>query len=732
MRLSSIAARPRRRSCHHGYRFGSGPLPPIGRPDRASGPRELGAEQLLDGPHVRRAARLLHHLADQEIDRPVLPRPELLHGARVLGDRLHHPRLQGGRVGDLPKSAGCHDLLDGLARLERLLKHLLGRGDGDRPSLDQADQARDVLGGDLALGQLDPGLVQQTREVLGHPVGHGRGGSPDLDGLLQEIRGRLRRADQHGLLGSQPELAFEPGPAGGGQLGEVRLGEVAVVKRFLLGSQRVGRAFSLVEVTSLLNQRLARAERGGLPLLLVLQGSFERANGVQVLDLDLRAVLGGTGWADRDVRVASERALLHPDVRDVEGLERGPELVEVRAGLLGRADVRLRDDLDERHAGPVVVDQRVLGLRDAPGRSHVGGLAGVLLHVHPSDADPMGYPIDLHVEVSREADRKVVLGDLEVLRHVRVEVVLPVEERVPSDLAVQRKTDPHDVLDRSLVRYRQRARKPQADGADVGVRGGPELVPAAAEHLRARRQLDVALKADDGLEVLAHASGELSRSRPYPEAMTRTAGPPTARADPPLVWVALGAVYIVWGTTYFAIRIVNQTMPPLLSASIRFLVAGTVMFAWTIRRGDRVGDRPGPRQWRAAAIVGCALLLGGNGGVVWAERTVPSGIVALIIALVPLWMALVDRVLLKHRLRVPTVVGLTSGFAGAALLVGSSAGGGGVDLTGMLFALAASLSWASGSLYSRHAPLPKRPFVGVGMEMLCGGVALGIVAILAE
>jgi drug/metabolite transporter (DMT)-like permease len=105
--------------------------------------------------------------------------------------------------------------------------------------------------------------------------------------------------------------------------------------------------------------------------------------------------------------------------------------------------------------------------------------------------------------------------------------------------------------------------------------------------------------------------------------------------------------------------------------------------------------------------------------------------VALIIALVPLWMALVDRVLLRHRLGVPTIVGLTTGFAGAALLVGSSATGGAVDLNGMLFALGASISWASGSLYSRHAPLPKRPFVGVGMEMLCGAVALGIVAILA-
>jgi drug/metabolite transporter (DMT)-like permease len=212
--------------------------------------------------------------------------------------------------------------------------------------------------------------------------------------------------------------------------------------------------------------------------------------------------------------------------------------------------------------------------------------------------------------------------------------------------------------------------------------------------------------------------------------MTRTTESSTARATPPLVWIALGAVYIVWGTTYFAIRIVNETMPPLLAASVRFILAGAVMYAWTIRRGDREGDRPGLPQWRAAAIVGTALLLGGNGGVVWAERTVPSGIVALIISFVPLWMALIDRALLKHRLGPLTMVGLVTGFVGAALLVGGSASGGGVPLEGMLFAVGASLSWASGSLYSRRAPLPTRPFVGVGMEMLCGGVALGIVALL--
>ncbi len=195
------------------------------------------------------------------------------------------------------------------------------------------------------------------------------------------------------------------------------------------------------------------------------------------------------------------------------------------------------------------------------------------------------------------------------------------------------------------------------------------------------------------------------------------------------IWIALVAVYIVWGTTYLAIRVVNQTLPPLLAASVRFLVAGSLMYAWTIRRGDREGDRPGRVQWRAAAIVGLLLLLGGNGAVVWAERTIPSGIAALLVALVPLWMALLDRVVFQRHLPARTVVGLVAGFAGAALLVGGSVRGH-VDLVGMLFVVFASLSWASGSLYSRNAPLPARPFVGISMEMLAGGAGLFVAAVL--
>lgn len=198
--------------------------------------------------------------------------------------------------------------------------------------------------------------------------------------------------------------------------------------------------------------------------------------------------------------------------------------------------------------------------------------------------------------------------------------------------------------------------------------------------------------------------------------------------SPATIWAALGAVYVIWGTTYLAIRVVNETLPPLLSASVRFLVAGSLLYAWTIRRGDREGDRPTRVQWRSAAIVAVLLMLGGNGGVVLAEKTIPSGVAALLVALVPLWMALLDRMFFGGHLRGRAIVGLVAGFGGAALLLGSEASGD-VDLVGMLFVVGASLSWAIGSLYSRKAPLPKRPFVGMGMEMLVGGIALAVAGI---
>jgi drug/metabolite transporter (DMT)-like permease len=197
------------------------------------------------------------------------------------------------------------------------------------------------------------------------------------------------------------------------------------------------------------------------------------------------------------------------------------------------------------------------------------------------------------------------------------------------------------------------------------------------------------------------------------------------RASPALIWLALGAVYLIWGSTYFAIREAVLTLPPLLMASVRFLVAGGLLYVWAIRRGDREADRPGVPQWRAAFIAGSLLLLVGNGGVVLAERTVPSGVAALVIATIPLWMALIDRVFFGQRLAPLAIAGLVLGFGGLGLLVGST-GDGRLDPGGMLTLLAAAIGWSIGSMYSRSAPLPARPLVATAMQMLAGGLALAI------
>lgn len=218
----------------------------------------------------------------------------------------------------------------------------------------------------------------------------------------------------------------------------------------------------------------------------------------------------------------------------------------------------------------------------------------------------------------------------------------------------------------------------------------------------------------------------------HPKVMTmpRTGGNDDVRASPTMIWTALSAVYIIWGTTYLAIRVSNETLPPLIAAGIRFFIAGAVLYAVTVRRGDVEGDRPTRTNWIAAGLVGAGLVAGGNGLVVLAEVTLPSSIIALIIALVPLWMALVDRVLLKQRVGWITTFGLVLGFGGAALLIGVAALDAGAPISGMLIGVLASLSWTCGSLYSRTAPLPKRPLVGAGMEMMVGGAILVVAGML--
>ncbi|SRR6266508_4351453 len=198
------------------------------------------------------------------------------------------------------------------------------------------------------------------------------------------------------------------------------------------------------------------------------------------------------------------------------------------------------------------------------------------------------------------------------------------------------------------------------------------------------------------------------------------------------LWLALITVYVLWGSTYLSIRVAVRTLPPFLMAATRFLVAGLILLALTIRRGDRTADPIGARQWGAAAIVGTLLLLGGNGLVSWSERRIDSGVAALIVATVPIWMAVFAATLGAERLRARTVAGLALGFAGVALLIRSAGSDGGpVDLLGGLGVVLASLLWAFGSILSRRLSLPKRPLVATSMEMLAGGAALALTGLLS-
>jgi drug/metabolite transporter (DMT)-like permease len=196
---------------------------------------------------------------------------------------------------------------------------------------------------------------------------------------------------------------------------------------------------------------------------------------------------------------------------------------------------------------------------------------------------------------------------------------------------------------------------------------------------------------------------------------------------PTRIWAGLLVIYVVWGSTYLGILLAIRTVPVFLLGAIRFLVAGSLLYAWSIRRGDRRGDRPGLREWGAAAIVGTLLFLGGNTGVAWAEKRVPTGTASLVIATIPLWMALFDRIACGQGLSRLAVVGLVLGFAGAAVLAGP--GSASIDTAGLIVLLVAASAWAAGSLYSRRAPLPRRPLVSSSMQMLVGGALLLVVGL---
>jgi drug/metabolite transporter (DMT)-like permease len=213
--------------------------------------------------------------------------------------------------------------------------------------------------------------------------------------------------------------------------------------------------------------------------------------------------------------------------------------------------------------------------------------------------------------------------------------------------------------------------------------------------------------------------------------MTGTAG---RRPGVLAVWVALVTVYLVWGSTYLAIRVVVETVPPLLAMGARFLLAGLLLGAViAVRRGPGA-LRVRPRQLASAATVGLLLLLGGNGGVAIAEQTVPSGIAALLVAATPLWLVCL-RFAARDRPAPLSLLGTVLGFAGIAVLVrpGASLGDGiePVETWGLITVVAAAASWALGSFLSSRIPLPGDAFVATTWEMVTGGIALLVVGLVA-
>ncbi|MCN9244076.1 EamA family transporter [Streptomyces sp. RY43-2] len=181
-------------------------------------------------------------------------------------------------------------------------------------------------------------------------------------------------------------------------------------------------------------------------------------------------------------------------------------------------------------------------------------------------------------------------------------------------------------------------------------------------------------------------------------------------------------VWIVWGSTYLGIQLAVDTIPPLLMAGFRFLTAGTVMFALVGPRHARGARRPTARHLRSTLVIGALMLVGGNGLLSVGETSVDSGLAALIVATVPIWMILINAAVTRTRITVTMMLALVLGTVGVGVLVGGP--GARVDISGAVVVLIGSLCWAAGSVYARRAPLPSHPLVVASLEMIAGGLLL--------
>lgn len=207
--------------------------------------------------------------------------------------------------------------------------------------------------------------------------------------------------------------------------------------------------------------------------------------------------------------------------------------------------------------------------------------------------------------------------------------------------------------------------------------------------------------------------------------------PDRARRSPVAVAAAFSAIYVLWGSNFLAIRFAVETIPPFLLMGTRSLVAGLALLAWGLARGEA---RPQPAHWRGAVAVGALLFLVGHGGLAWAQQHVASGVAALLMATIPLWMVLLEwRLLRAPRPRLATWLGLALGLGGIALLVlpGRTGPAPSTPLVPALVLLGAALGWAAGSVGSRLVRLPASVVMATGMQLTAGGALLCAVGLAA-
>jgi drug/metabolite transporter (DMT)-like permease len=206
---------------------------------------------------------------------------------------------------------------------------------------------------------------------------------------------------------------------------------------------------------------------------------------------------------------------------------------------------------------------------------------------------------------------------------------------------------------------------------------------------------------------------------------------PQPRPSRVLIVLAFAAIYLLWGSTYLGIRYAIETLPPFLMAGTRFSLAGALLFSWALINGESI--RSSFSQWPKALVIGALLLLGGNGGVTWAEKYIPSGFAALFVATEPLWVVILNWGLSRKRPNSRVLLGVFIGLVGVALLVSDGLKGGiGTSPRSLLSAavvLFASFAWAAGSVYASRHPIKASTSMAAGMQMLSGGSLLLLLAL---